>query len=782
MRRIALRYVLGGCCLLFSGRLLAADNANKVSETSAIALDEAVVSAKRDSATMPTEDIVPLQSHERQVTPGDTSRTSNTADVLSAAPGVSMQGNGGLSGIPFLNGLGDDRVRIKVDGMNLISACANHMNPPLSYIAPTNVGTIKILAGITPVSVGGDSIAGTIQVDSTAPEFAEPGEGVLARGQVGAFYRSNGNAEGAQLSAATAGEHLSIRYAGSYAKSDNYHAAEDFKPAGKAASDRGWLEGDEIGSSRYEAWNHDLGIALRTAGHLVDLKLGLQDILYQGFPNQRMDMTGNDSIHGNLSYTGQYQWGVLEARLYGDQTQHSMDFGDDKQFAYGPNPPSTVVAPGMPMKTEGENLGAQVKADIPLSDRDLLRVGGEYQRYRLDDWWPPSPSSLDGMYSSPGVPATTGGMAPNTFWNIKNGQRDRYDVFAEWEARWDPRWFSLLGVRSDTVEMDTGTVQGYNNGMMYGDPQSPTSTPGRFNAADRQRTDYNFDVTALVRYAPAATQAYEFGYARKTRSPNFYERYAWSKNTMAMEMINFAGDGNFYIGNLDLEPEVADTLSVTADLHDDARKQWGLKVTPFYTYVQDYIDARRCPAGVCGDTPAVNASANATTGYVYLQFANQNARLYGADVSGHFLLAETTTFGSFTATGVLSYARGENRTTGDDLYNVMPLNGKLALVQRVGTLVTTIEGLFVDEKSRVSHVRNEVKTAGYSLLNLRGSYTWKNVRLDLGVENVLNTYYEQPLGGMYVGQGATMSGNAIPWGDPVPGLGRSFYAALTVAI
>ena len=136
--------------------------------------------------------------------------------------------------------------------------------------------------------------------------------------------------------------------------------------------------------------------------------------------------------------------------------------------------------------------------------------------------------------------------------------------------------------------------------MMYnGAPLFPATT---FNTRDRQRTDNNFDVTALTRYTPSDTLAFEAGYARKTRSPNLYERYAWSTNTMAMEMINFAGDGNFYIGNLDLKPEVANTVSVTADWHDAARERWGLKVTPYYTYVQDYIDARRCPTSVCGDT------------------------------------------------------------------------------------------------------------------------------------------------------------------------------------
>ena len=89
----------------------------------------------------------------------------DTAQLLDAQPGVSLYGNGGVSSLPAIHGMADDRVRIKVDGMDLISACANHMNPPLSYIDPSNVGSIKVFAGITPVSMGGDSIGGTISVD-----------------------------------------------------------------------------------------------------------------------------------------------------------------------------------------------------------------------------------------------------------------------------------------------------------------------------------------------------------------------------------------------------------------------------------------------------------------------------------------------------------------------------------------------------------------------------------------------------------------------------------------
>ena len=90
------------------------------------------------------------------------------------------------------------------------------------------------------------------------------------------------------------------------------------------------------------------------------------------------------------------------------------------------------------------------------------------------------------------------------------------------------------------------------------------------------------------------------------------------------------------------------------------------------------------------------------------------------------------------------------------------------------------ELLMVGAKKHVSDLRNEVPTAGYALLNLRTSYEWQAWRLDLGVDNVFNRFYQHPQGGAYLGQGATMAGTAVPWGVSVPGMGRSFYLGATV--
>ncbi len=675
---------------------------------------------------------------------------AGSASLLGSVPGVAMQSAGGVSSLPSMHGLGDDRLRVAVDGMDLIAACANHMNPPLSYIDPANVEAVTVYSGVVPVSVGGDSIGGAIVVNSAAPRFARSGEGLLSGGELGGFYRSNGDAHGVHAAATLASENVSISYSGATAEAKNYKAAEDFKPGTLANWTRTgshWIAGDEVASTAYKTENHAFGLAVRNDAHLLELKLGYQHIPEQGFPNQHMDMTDNESTQVNFGYTGKFAWGKLTARVYNQNTRHKMDFADDKLYWYG----AAHNIAGMPMDTKGKTTGLRLAADMALSARDQLQVGWEYQRYRLDDWWQPVANSAM--------------MSPNTFWNINNGRRDRFDVFAEWTAQWTPQWLTQAGVRGSQVSMDSDPVQGYNTGAGY------AVDAARFNASDRKRRDDNLDLSALARYTANANQTFEGGYSRKTRSPSLYERYTWSTNGMAMTMNNWLNDGNGYVGDIGLKPEVAHTFSMTGDWHDAARESWGLRVSPYFSYVDNYIDATCAPGKTCN-----------TGQFVYLKLVNQDARLYGADLSGHFPLARTTAFGSFTAQGILAYVNGKNRETGDHLYNIMPLNARLAVEHRLGHWTNTIESLLVGGKHQTSQVRNEMQTKGYGLLNLRSSYDARHFRIDIGLENAFNKAYSSPLGGAYIGQGSTMSlnGSGAAYGITVPGMGRSLYAGVSI--
>ena len=90
------------------------------------------------------------------------------------------------------------------------------------------------------------------------------------------------------------------------------------------------------------------------------------------------------------------------------------------------------------------------------------------------------------------------------------------------------------------------------------------------------------------------------------------------------------------------------------------------------------------------------------TGFVSLQFINQNARLFGVDASAHALLAKDTPFGDFRVKGVLSYVNGQNTVTGEGLYQMMPINSKPTLEQKWGGWTNSIEAQFVAPRTMSS--------------------------------------------------------------------------------
>ncbi len=655
--------------------------------------------------------------------------SDDTAKLLSDVPGVSLNGGGGISSLPSIDGMADDRLKTLIDGVPVTSSCPNHMNPALSYIAPTTVAKATVVAGITPVSAGGDSIGGTIAVEPAAPVFAGPGEGMHYQGALSTFYRSVNDALTSSVAASAASDAVSVGMTLSRAHALAYRDGD----------------GNVVHGSEYENYTGDGTFAVRGGSDQLVIRGGVDYSPYEGFVNQPMDMTFNMSHHVNGHYHGEFGWGTLDARLYWQDVRHEMN------FLFG-RPVYAPVNAGMPMLTRGQDLGYSIKAEIPWTNTDTLRVGNEVHRYTLNDWWPAAFSTVNGM-------------GPNTFDNINGGQRNVLGTYAEWERNWTSRWTSLLGVRNDTVLMDTGNVYGYNSTVSnYG------TDAAAFNALNHRKLDVNFDATALARYQASDTNDDEIGYARKTRSPNLYERYAWSTGSMAAGMIGWFGDDNGYVGNASLRPEIANTLSASAGWHDSAKKDWEVKVTPYYTYVQDYIGVDRIYA--------LNGHAIASPGV--LQFNNHDAELFGTDFSGRKVLARDTGYGDFDVKGTIGWVRGMQINNGGNLYHLMPVNGKVTLEHTLDGWSNAIDVQAVSAKDLVDTTRNEPVTPGYALVNLRSAYKWQQVTLSAGIENVFNKQYYDPLGGVDI-KDARYSGTTLTTPFPaVPGAGRSFDAGVTI--
>ncbi len=86
----------------------------------------------------------------------------------------------------------------------------------------------------------------------------------------------------------------------------------------------------------YEAQNHALSLAMRDNSSLAIFDAGYQKIPYQGFPNQWMDMTGNEAWFMNGRYETKLDWGKLYLQAFYQHTAHEMEFLERQEdWTYG---------------------------------------------------------------------------------------------------------------------------------------------------------------------------------------------------------------------------------------------------------------------------------------------------------------------------------------------------------------------------------------------------------------------------------------------------------------
>ncbi len=704
----------------------------------------------------------------------------DTVQLLTEVPGVAALAGGPISRLPTIRGLADERLRVTIDGADLYATCPNHMNDPLSYVSPDSIESVQVYKSVLPVSEGGDAIGGAVIVERAKAPFAPPGQTVQGA-EVGASFASNGDERSADWAAHYGTAQFAAQYRGSFASADDYKAGGTFKHYTFTGRAERQIGTDVVGSTAYLVRNHALDLGWKLGPHELRAELGYQKQPYQLYPNQRMDLLDNEQKRANVSFLGRFDWGELRARVDHEEVDHFMDFGKDKRYWYGaasggPNPPGGNATPcsplgpncaaGMPMYAASQTDGVKLAATLPRGQDAKLKLGAEWNRYQLDDWWPPS----------------GGGMWPGTFYNLRDGERTRYAAFAEWDQAISAAWTTTLGVRYERVKASAGPVQGYadTNGMApMMNFQKRDSEAFNATVAGRTRKDDNWNLVWSNTYRVSSEVALRLDLARQVRSPGLYELYPWSTWQMAALMNNFTGDGNGYLGNPDLKPEKAHTIAPSLT-YTPAGSDWTVHWTPFYTYVQDYIDAVQWDAAT--NAPRAVPVRNQFT---VLRYVNHDAYLYGheLEVKGPFV---RNRFGDWDVAAALACTHGKNDTTGDNLYGIMPRHVKLSVSQRLGAWSQRLVVEAVQRKDRVSQVRNEIPTPGYALVHWQGVYQLSTqAKLEFGVRNLFDRKYYDPLAGAYVGQGTTMSNPPLPnypqWGTPVPGPGRSLWAGVRMA-
>lgn len=602
-----------------------------------------------------------------------------SSELLNDFSAIDLRKNGGIADTPSIQGLASDRVNVLIDGTMVTNSCPNHMNSPLSFVHPDQVAGIESFAGLDPVSHGGDNIGGSILIKTNKIKFSEGG--LDKKLKVRSYYKSNNFNSGVALSTHLANSEYYFSYDGIQDKAGRYKDGN----------------GHRVKGSLYEQNNHAIKVAKKITNGDIALKLSRSNIPYQGFVNQYMDLLDNttEMIQINLNKS----WDKLKFEFLTSFTHTDHHMNKIKSERPGK----------MPMDTSSDEFNTSLKFSY-----DSLNFGFEYFQYRLEDWWDPVSGTM---------------MGPNAFQNIHQGKRDRIASYVENIFNQGEKLEVLTGLRSDVVMMNTGKVRGYNEMM-----NAPVDA-AHFNSQKRSRTDFNFDALLAFRYHHLTNQWIEAGYARKTRSPNMYERYSWAgirtEQNMDMRMINWFGDGNGYVGDVDLKPEVAHKFSLKYSYND--KKKLRFEFSPFFNYVENFIDANLL---------------RSMDGIQYLQFANEDAILYGVDFNTDISLYSSATLGDFSLNSTASYTRGYRVDKKADLYHLMPLNMNVKLKHQLFFWSNDLTLRMVSQKETVNKMRLEAQTPGYALLDFATRFKWSKFTWELGVSNILDKDYQMPLAGV----------------------------------
>lgn len=450
---------------------------------------------------------------------------ADTSAALARTPGANVVRNGGLTGIAQLRGLFNERVRVEVDGMEITPACPNHMDPPLHYSAPSELDSLVVLPGITPVSEGGDSIAGTIKAKSIDPEFF--GDGVGVRGEAGAGY--SGMNEG--------------RFANARAETGNDRAVLTVDGSWSRANDTDFAKG-RIADTGYQTKRGAVRVDADTGGGRAFLELGAHRSEDVGTPTLPMDMVKDDADRVRLGYTGTHGGDELQFSAYWHDIDHLMD-----NFSLRPNPGMRMEAP-----STSRNTGLELRVARPAGS-GTLRFGAEAHANEFD--------------------AFQRNVATRAVQDImRDATRERTGLFVEWDQGGRQGLSAQYGVRADYVQSDADNVT-------HSFPPSAADRTA-FNARDHDKSEWHWDATALWRYSTSDAVGYHFGLARKTRSPSLLERYLWTPLSASAGQA----DGRTYLGNLDLRPEISHQASLGIEFKTGGSY---LRLSVFYNRVTDYI-------------------------------------------------------------------------------------------------------------------------------------------------------------------------------------------------
>lgn len=676
---------------------------------------------------------------ETQFTATRAGSNVDAAKLMNQVPGGAANNNGPLTGQIQYRGMFGPRINVRIDGMLIHGGGPNWMAPPLHHIPAGLMRELAVEQGIPSISTGG-GIGGAATAYWKRPEY-NTGNGWKFSGDTEAGFGSVD--EGTTLSGVFGLSSANHRFSvvGSRDEGEDYDSPEG-----------------TIRATQYERDVYGIGYGFKFDNHEFDFnfhKLYTEDT---GTPSLPMDIDWFDTEVWNASYKTSIAGVNIEARIYGSDIDHGMSnnlLRPAPDFSSLPLPPF-IGTDRRNVLTASEESGFKLTADFSLGlGTMLLGVEGKDAEH-------------DATVFDPD-------FAPFFVNNFNGSEVENLAIFGEWSALLNDRWYVEAGIRSEQVNMDTGTVDAFPARLVDMNPAMwPMGSPPRavfmlregFNSADRSQSDDNLDWVLKTRYQATDNLVIEVAAAQKMRSPIYQERFLW----IPLEANAGLGDGNNYVGNPDLDPEKSQQLELGFDY---TLGDFYFSPRVYRRHVDDFIQ------GVAATNPAViGVSRNANGDPTPLIFANTEAEFSGLDLTFGFSFND-----NWSVEGIYTQIEGDREDVNDSIYRVAPNSARLSVLYQRANLSAKLEQVIVAEQDDISLTNtfdpgnpnnSSAITDNYSLTNFFLNWAMSDqLTLAAGAENLFNESYVDHLTGFNRVQNSN-----VAQGNRMIGQGRNFFGRL----
>ncbi|MEM9623999.1 MAG: TonB-dependent receptor [Pseudomonadota bacterium] len=659
---------------------------------------------------------------------------ADAARLFELLPGANTNENGAISGQIQYRGLFGPRTDVRVNGLGFPSGGPNWMDPPMHYVPPGLIEEISLHRGIS--GVDNKNIGGHARAQWKKPAFTTTAEWSPYL-DVDSNYRSVDEGYGLAATAGLANQHHRAYIMGSDESADDYESAEQ-----------------TIDGTEFQRQAFGIGYGWQQDESQFDIGYYRVESDDAGTPTLPLDIEFFETDLWQASFSTPVGPGTLSFSVGGSSIEHGMnntELRPTPDFSSLPLPPF-----------------AGPDARRVAVSADSLEVRASYALPVAEGIWT---TGIDFNEDEHEARVTDPDFAPFFVQNFNDSEHTSTALYSSWAGRLNDSTKLEFGVRITASETETGEVDAFPAQLVDANPAAwPMGTPPRavfvlrerFNAADRKPDDTLVDWMVQLNHQINNRLSVEAGVARKTRLPIYLERYLW----IPLEVNAGLGDGNNYVGNPELDPEVAHQIELALGWQSDRAY---LSPRLFYHDVKDYIQ------GVAVTDPVTIAvSGNANGDATPLVFSNVDAELYGFDMGFGVSLGD-----NWRVDGNVAYVRGRRTDISDNLYRIAPPSLRVGLTWMQPSWRITLEHLAYARQDKLSRTvtldpasstNTFAEIPGHGLFNLYAHIKGtEQLSFSVGVENLTDKDYTDPLSGF------NRNADAGPVGQRLPGRGRNAF-------